>query len=329
MNICNFIFVGGVCAACSLTTFRQTVPKSDPPAEAKPTAIKTDSSSNLVIVIPLIGAVGPCVDGDKWFSATDFEKALEMAENLKPAAIILEINSRGGLVATEERIIEKITESQARGTRIVAWVAPNAGSAAALITIACKEIFVMPTAKVGAAVTIVSGSKGTSSLKKLMEGDEELAAKYESYNSAVHKAAAEEIGRSPAIAAAMRDMSKELWWSSEGGFSETRRTETDELIDGPKEVLTLTAGTMEKTGLAKKKNSRDEVIHSLGMRRSPKELFFSTEMGKNPKNLQRWLKDLEDYKKSIENATSIENSSKATEEYQKRILQIKQLLGEL
>ena len=86
---------------------------------------------------------------------------------------------------------------------------------------------------------------------------------------------------------------------------------------------------MEKTGLAKKKNSRDEVIQSLGMRRSPKELFFSTEMGKNPKNLQRWLKDLEDYKKSIENATSIENSSKATEEYQKRILQIKQLLGEL
>ena len=330
MNICNFIFVGAVCAACSLTAFRQTVPKSDPPTTpTKSEAIKTDSSSNLVIVIPLIGAVGPCVDGDKWFSATDFEKALEKAENLKPAAIILEINSRGGLVATEERIIEKITESQARGTRIVAWVAADAGSAAALITIACKEIFVMPTAKVGAAVTIVSGSKGTSSMKKLMEGDEELAAKYESFDSAVHTAAAEEIGRSPAIAAAMRVMSKELWWSSEGGFSETRRTETDELIDGPKEVLTLTAGRMEKTGLAKKKNSLDEVIHSLGMRRSPEKKNFSTDMGKNPKRLQKLLKEIEAYKKSIENATSIENSSKATEEYQKRIFQLKQLLGEL
>ena len=81
MNLCNFIFVGAVCAVCSLTTFRQTVPKSDPPAEAKPTAIKTDSSSNLVIVIPLIGAVGPCVDGDKWFSATDFEKLSRRLKN--------------------------------------------------------------------------------------------------------------------------------------------------------------------------------------------------------------------------------------------------------
>ena len=329
MNLCNFIFVGAVCAVCSLTAFTQTVPKSDTPTTpTKSEAIKTDSSSNLVIVIPLIGAVGPCVDGDKWFSATDFEKALAKAEKLSPAAIILEIKSPGGLVATEERIIQMIIDSQGRGTRIVAWVT-DAGSAAALITLACKEIFVMPSARVGAAVTIVSGDSGTVSLKSLTENDPELAAKFESFHSATHKSAAEATGRSPAIADAMRDMSKELWWSSEGGFSETRRAETDELIDGPKTVLTLTAGTMEKTGLAKKKNSRDEVIQSLGMRRSPKELIFSTEMGKNPKNLQRWLKDLEDYKKSIKNATSIENSSKATEEFQKRIFQIKQLLGEL
>ena len=273
MNIRNFIFAGAVCAACSLAVFGQTVPKGNPPAtttnsEAKPATIKTASSSNLVIVIPLKGVVGPTLDDDQWFSATDFKKALEKAEKQKPAAVILEINSPGGRVDVEEQIIQAILDSAGRGTRIVAWVT-DAGSAAALITIACKEIFVKPSSRIGAAVTIVSGSKGTSSLKKLMQGDEELAAKYESFQSAIHKAAAEATGRSPAIAAAMRDMSKELWWSSEGGFSESRRTGSDELIDGPKTVLTLTAGTMEKTGLAKQKNSLDEVIHSLGMRRSP------------------------------------------------------------
>ncbi|MEY4786274.1 MAG: hypothetical protein RL692_168, partial [Planctomycetota bacterium] len=210
MNIRNFIFAGAVCVACSLTAFGQTVPKGDAPAtptksEAKPTAIKTGSSSNLVIVIPLKGIVGPTLDGDEWFSATDFKKTLEKAEKQKPAGVILEINSPGGRVDVEEQIIQAILDSAGRGTRIVAWVT-DAGSAAALITIACKEIFVKPSSRIGAAVTIVSGSKGTSSLKKLMQGDEELAAKYESFQSAIHKAAAEATGRSPAIAAAMRDM---------------------------------------------------------------------------------------------------------------------------
>jgi len=334
MNIRNFIFAGAVCAACSLTAFGQTVPKGNPPAtptnsEAKPPTIKKGSLSNIVVVIPLKGIVGPTLDGEEWFSATDFEKALAKAEKLSPAAIILEIKSPGGLVATEERIIQMIIDSQGRGTRIVAWVT-DAGSAAALITLACKEIFVMPSARVGAAVTIVSGDSGTTSLKSLTEKDPELAAKYESFHSATHKSAAEATGRSPAIADAMRDMSKELWWSSEGGFSETRRAETDELIDGPKTVLTLTAGTMEKTGLAKQKNSLDEVIHSLGMRRSPEITKLNSSMEINPKKLKKLLADITKLRKLVNDSKSkSDNESHNSQELKRKILQAEQLLSEL
>lgn len=334
MKIRNLIFAGAVCVACSFAAFGQTVPKGDAPAtptksEPKPAAVKTGSSSNLVIVIPLQGVVGPTLDGDEWFSATDFEKALKKAEKLNPAAVILEIKSPGGLVATEERIIQMIIDSQGRGTRIVAWVT-DAGSAAALITLACKEIFVMPSARVGAAVTIVSGESGTASLKSLTEKDPELAAKYESFHSATHKSAAEATGRSPAIADAMRDMSKELWWSSEGGFSESRRTESDELIDGPKTVLTLTAGTMEKTGLAKQKNSLDEVIHSLGMRRSPEITKLNSSMEINPKKLKKLLADITKLRKLVNDSKSkSDNESHNSQELKRKILQAEQLLNEL
>ncbi len=332
MNIRNFIFAGAVCAACSLTAFGQTVPKGDTPAtttksESKPATIKTGSSSNLVIVIPLKGVVGPTLDGDEWFSATDFKKTLEKAEKQKPAAVILEINSPGGRVDVEEQIIQAILDSAGRGTRIVAWVT-DAGSAAALITIACKEIFVKPSSRIGAAVTIVSGSKGTSSLKKLMQGDEELAAKYESFQSAIHKAAAEATGRSPAIAAAMRDMSKELWWSNEGGFSDQQRAPTDERIDGPKEVLTLTAGTMEKTGLAKQKNSLDEVIASLAVPSGGQTKRMDSDIQSSPKKLRAFIKRLEDREKDISRAQADSNPSRVAslrKEYEKTLLEARAL----
>ena len=98
MKIRNLIFAGAVCASFSLAAFGQTVPKGDAPvtptnSEAKPSTIKKGSLSNVVVVIPLKGIVGPTLDGDEWFSATDFEKALAKAEKLGPAAIILEIKS--------------------------------------------------------------------------------------------------------------------------------------------------------------------------------------------------------------------------------------------
>lgn len=328
MNKRNFIFAGAVCAICSLHALGQIAPKSDAPknSEAKPATIPP-GSTNLVVVIPLKGVVGPTLDGDEWFNATDFKKSLEKAEKQKAAVVILEIDSPGGRVDVEEQIIQAILDSSGRGMRIVAWV-NDAGSAAALITLACKEIFVKPSSRIGAAVTIVSGSKGTSSLKRLMQGDEELAAKYESFQSAIHKAAAESTGRSPAIAAAMRDMSKELWWSSGSGFSDHQLEATDERIDGPKEVLTLTAGIMEKTGIAKQKNSLEEVIQSLALPPGGQTKRFDVDIQVSPKKLRSFIKRLENREKDIARAQADSNQSRVAslrKEYEKTLLEARAL----
>lgn len=328
MNKRNFIFAGAVCAICSLHALGQIAPKSDAPknSEAKPATIPP-GSTNLVVVIPLKGVVGPTLDGDEWFNATDFKKSLEKAEKQKAAVVILEIDSPGGRVDVEEQIIQAILDSSGRGMRIVAWV-NDAGSAAALITLACKEIFVKPSSRIGAAVTIVSGSKGTSSLKRLMQGDEELAAKYESFQSAIHKAAAESTGRSPAIAAAMRDMSKELWWSSGSGFSDHQLEATDERIDGPKEVLTLTAGIMEKTGIAKQKNSLEEVIQSLALPPGGQTKRFDVDIQVSPKKLRSFIKRLEKREKDIARAQADSNQSRVAslrKEYEKTLLEARAL----
>ena len=128
----------------------------------------------------------------------------------------------------------------------------------------------------------------------------------------------------------MREMSKELWWSTEGGFSESRRTGSDELIDGPKTVLTLTAGTMEKTGLAKQKNSLDEVIHSLGMRRSPEITKLNSSMELNPKKLKKLLVEITKLRKLVnESKSKSGNESHFAEDLKKKILQAEQLLDEL
>lgn len=328
MNKRNFIFAGAVCAICSLHALGQIAPKSYAPknSEAKPATI-SPGSTNLVVVIPLKGVVGPTLDGDEWFNATDFKKSLEKAEKQKATVVILEIDSPGGRVDVEEQIIQAILDSSGRGMRIVAWV-NDAGSAAALITLACKEIFVKPSSRIGAAVTIVSGSKGTSSLKRLMQGDEELAAKYESFQSAIHKAAAESTGRSPAIAAAMRDMSKELWWSSGSGFSDHQLEATDERIDGPKEVLTLTAGIMEKTGIAKQKNSLEEVIQSLALPPGGQTKRFDVDIQVSPKKLRSFIKRLENREKDIARAQADSNQSRVAslrKEYEKTLLEARAL----
>jgi len=255
------------------------------------------------MIIPLDGVVGVSLDNDKWFTATDFQKAVQSAEKAKAEVVILEIKSPGGRVDVEEEIIRTILDSAGRGMHFVAFV-KDAGSAAALITLSCKEIFVTPSARVGAAVTIVTGGAGgTSSLKRLMQGDEELAAKFESFHGAIHKAAAESTGRSPAIAAAMRDMSCELWWSKDGGFSNHQRTPSDERIDGAKEVLTLTAGTMERTGLAITVNSINDVVKLLGLRHSARIQRLDSEMQSTSKKLDQYIKQLVDKDNKIENAT--------------------------
>jgi hypothetical protein len=84
-----------------------------------------------------------------------FNTMLKVALDRSPRAIVLAIDSGGGSVDAMEYIIDRCLSVQlAERRRLVAW--PRlAGSAAALLTCACKEVVVRSDSKIGAATYIV------------------------------------------------------------------------------------------------------------------------------------------------------------------------------
>ncbi len=80
---------------------------------------------------------------------------LKVACDREPVAIVLSINSPGGVVVVMNDIIDRLLSLQlTEGRRIVAW--PRlAGSAAAIVTCACKEIIVRSDCKIGAATKVI------------------------------------------------------------------------------------------------------------------------------------------------------------------------------
>jgi hypothetical protein len=239
---------------------------SDPCADLPESVYGPPQANGPIIRIPLHGTVG-CLR-EQFFNAADFKRALRRAATLKPSAIILDIESPGGRVDTMDEIIGEVILAQASGERVVAEVR-DAGSAAALITLACKEILAHPAARVGAAVAITTQEDGsTISLRKLAERerDQELEAKYESFAKALHDEAARKTGRSPLLAEAMRKSEIELWWSPSLGFrAKSTGAAGEQLVDNDKDILTLTCSQIKDFGIGKQCLTSDEVPNLLGL----------------------------------------------------------------
>ena len=242
-----------------------------------------------VAVIPLHGSVGPCELGERWFSCVDFAAAVAKAEKASIKTIILDISSGGGYVTTEEKIIAKILEAQGRGITFVALINRDAGSAAALISLACKHIYATPAARLGAAVTIYSGPNGTISQEKTMKDDPALAAKFLSYDAALHTAAAELNGRCVCLSMAMRQLDSELWWSPASGLTASKQSDSTEQVDSKTTVLTLTASQIERFGIGKVVSGQLEVLESLHLATAT-ILDLTKEMDTSPEKLAQMVK---------------------------------------
>ena len=229
------------------------------------------------VVLRLHGVVGPDMDGLPFFTAADFEAALAEAFAAKPSVVILDIKSGGGRIDTKEEIQRSILTASKRGQRFVA-VIRDAGSAAAMIALACPEIVAFPAARMGSAVPILSDGMTTVSLSKLLADDPELAAKYSSFSDALDAEAARATGRSPEIPRAMTDSSAELWWSPTSGFSSTSSGSDATRIDDDKTVLTLTSTQIAETGLGKVISGDDELWSALKLSTAPSVLDLSGRM---------------------------------------------------
>ncbi len=232
------------------------------PAQAPAT-----SATGAVVLIPLRGSVGLNDVNEPFIAADPFLKVFQKARSIKPAAIVLDIDGPGGRVDEMKRIVGILLEAQVQGERVVAWPR-NAGSADAIITLACREIYTRTLSKVGAAVCIVwDAAKGEFvACEAKAESDPAVRAKFDSWDNADFKLICEVTGRSRAIDRAMRELEAELWWSPTSGVAEQRSTDGDwECLDSNRTILTLSDSEMRQIGMSLgTANSIEELRQALG-----------------------------------------------------------------
>lgn len=122
-------------------------PQKEPKAVGRPKQPKPK-----YYVVRLHGEVG------RYITASIIGKILVDAAKRKPDIVVLEIDSPGGHIQEAKGIIKLLADSQ--HLHIVAYV-KDAISAATPIALACKEIYVAPSAKIGGALSFRIGPSGT------------------------------------------------------------------------------------------------------------------------------------------------------------------------
>jgi membrane-bound serine protease (ClpP class) len=161
-------------------------------------------------------------------------RAIQEAEAADAAAVVLHIDTFGGLVDAADQIRKDILSTD---VPTIALIDKNAASAGALISYAADRIVMVPGASIGAA-TVVEGV-----------GGEAAPDKYQSYMRGLMRSTAEANGRDPAIAEAMVDQDIEIEGVSEEG-----------------EVLTLSASEALELGVADLiVDDYDELIEKLDL----------------------------------------------------------------
>ncbi len=116
-----------------------------------------------------------------------FNRAMDEADSLQAAYILLTLDTYGGAVDVADRMRTRLLNSDAV---TLVFIENNAASAGALISIACDSIFMKKEATIGAAV-VVTGEGGAA------------GEKYQSYFREKFRATAQSTGRDPDIAEAM------------------------------------------------------------------------------------------------------------------------------
>ena len=135
-----------------------------------------------VVVVPIAGTID---DGMAHLVA----RAVDQARAEHAAAIVLDVNTFGGLVSAGTEIRDDLLASP---VPVYAWVDRRAWSAGALVTLAASRIAIAPGASIGAAEPIPATPKTVSALR----------AEFESTAAREH--------RVPAIAGAMVDATLEV-----------------------------------------------------------------------------------------------------------------------
>lgn len=183
-----------LCAASMSGTRASETPQ--PSTEAAPAAA-VESQNGVGVIIPIHTAITDV-------TAESVKRRIEEARGRGATVVILELDTPGGLVSSTFDIADAIRNLT--GLKTVAWVNTNAHSGGALVAIACEEIVMARSSRIGDAQVIFGNPIGPQAIP------EELKAKITTPVLSDVRASAQLRGYSQVLCESLVDPEREVWW---------------------------------------------------------------------------------------------------------------------
>ena len=249
--------IPGKCPCCG-----QPMPAGAKPGAGSASAPTKPSTGGEIVVVSMRGPFSEYGLDGTTISPFATQLTLDLAAERKPLAIVLDVDSPGGLVWVMQNVIAQLLKRQAEDNlRVVAWP-DKAHSAAAMTCLACKELVVRPTTRLGAA-TKVLGNDEAPKPKTAM--DQKIA----SDEGAFLRQIVQLTGRDIRVFQAMQQPKSQLWYREGFGFADQAPSSTAgwiKLDDNPDQPATMNADELVETHLARGKASNDrELLSTLGL----------------------------------------------------------------
>lgn len=148
-------------------------------------------------ILPIQGAITDV-------TVESLKRRIEHASKNGAIIIVFDMDTPGGLVSSSIAIADLIRELT--DIKTVAWVNPNAHSGGSLIAVACDEIVMSRSSRIGDSQVIMGGPTGAT------EVPDELKAK--AYTPVLHdfRQSAKLNGYSPVLCESFVLPDKEVWW---------------------------------------------------------------------------------------------------------------------
>jgi Clp protease len=198
------------------------------------------------VILPVTGEIGADI------TAGALRDGFVEAKRLGARYVVLLIDSPGGSIGEMNDIIDLVI-NESKEFDIVACVKEKAYSAAAVIAMACRNVYIQPTASIGACVPFSITENGP----------QDVEAKMRSAIEAKMRAAVAHGQHADLLIRGMSEIGLEIYLTQENGKPILSTTGPGKLIKPKGEILCLTAQEAEECGLARRASSLTEVGEQL------------------------------------------------------------------
>jgi ATP-dependent protease ClpP protease subunit len=184
------------------------------------------------VTLPIVGVIGEDVNAEA------LRAGLEEARKAKAKFVILAIDSPGGRIGDMAEMVDVLTGAS-KEMEIVAYV-KRAYSAAAVIAMTCRDVYMTPDASLGATVAF----------QMTETGPKDVDAKFRSIIEAKMRTATAQGRHADLLIRGMSEIDLELYVTQIDGKAEVSTTGPGKLVKSKGQILCLTSTEAAECGLA-------------------------------------------------------------------------------